>query len=283
MAETPPETAPAAPQDDSAPTPAGEAARLFGAPAAPTGAPAPDGTAAPMPEGLIAKYWTGDLTGYAQAVTQGYQHINGEYTKLTQQLGGDPAGDNPDAYWAERTQDAFAAQYPKLDFSDMEGVRDVYRAAHGQGLGPKRANALVDAYLASRNATAPEVEDDATRRSRVVHELGPQGAQMAAAVGAWVTSGSFTAEEVAAMAPMAESADGMRALFKLSRASLTAPPSGPGPSGGEVERQQAIAQVRKELAGCEGNPSPDLVQRYRTLTKDGHMLDGTPVDSFMAA
>ena len=273
--ETPPQDTEA--QATPAPNAATEAARLFGTPAAPQPAPGGNGAAPPMPDGLIEKYWTGDMEAYARAVTQGYTHLNGEYTKATQQLGGDAPGEVADAYWAERTQEAFAAQYPKLDFEDMEGVRDVYRAAHAQGLGPKRANALVDAYLARRNATAPEVETDEARRSRVIHELGPQGASMAAAVGAWVTGSGFTGEEVAAMAPLAEDPVGIRVLFKLSRSSLTAPPSGQGPMGHEMERRQAVAQVRKELAECEGSPSADLIARYTALTQPGRTLDGQPV------
>ena len=275
-AATQPQGAPGA---ENAPTPASEAERLFGAPAQPQGVPGGNGEISPMPEGLIEKYWTGDMEAYARAVTQGYQHLNGQYTQATQQLGGDDRpGEVVEAYWAERTQAALEAQYGKLDFADMEGVRDVYRAAHAQGLGPKRANALVDDYLARRNASAPEVEADEDRRSRVVHALGPQGAKMAAAVAAWVQGGGFTAEEVAAMAPLADSADGVRVLFKLSRASLSAPPAGDGLSGGvEAQRAREVAEVKAGLADPRKLADPAFIARYRALVKDGYTLDGRPV------
>ena len=254
-----------------------EAARLFGAPAA-----TQDTTpASPVPEGYVEKYWQaakGDVNEYAKHLSQGYTHLNGQFTQATQRLGDDAPAETAELYWAEQGPQAWAAKYDRLDFSDEAAITDIYRAAHAQGIGVKAAQGLVEKYLDARQAAAPEVESDEVRRSRVIHELGPQGAAMAAAVSAWVTGQGFDAEEVGAMAPLAESAAGMKALFKLSRATLGAPPSaGNVAQAAEMERQKEMEDVKKGLADPKNLVDPKFIERYRRLTRDGHTLDGEPV------
>ena len=266
-----------APGAAQAPTAATEAARLFGAPAAAGDVPG----ASPVPEGYVEKYWQaakGDVAEYARHLSQGYTHLNGQFTQATQRLGDDAPGETPELYWAEQAPEEWAAKYDRLDFGDVDAIRDIYRAAHAQGIGVKAARGLVEKYLEARQAAAPEVESDESRRSRVVHELGPQGAAMASAVSAWVSGQQFTAEEVAAMAPLAESAAGMKALFKLSRATLGAPPGAGGvQQAAEMERQQELAEVKKGLADPANLVDPKFIARYRALVRDGHTLDGAPV------
>ena len=239
-----------------------------------------------MPEGYIEKYWQaakGDAAEYAKHLSQGYTHLNGQYTQVTQQMGEDKPGETAELYWAEQTPEQWSEQYAKLDFSDVDAIRDIYRAAHAQGIGVKAAQGLVAKYLESRNTAAPEVETDEARRSRVIHELGVQGAQTAAAVAQWVgakaRSGELTTAEVEALLPLADSADGMRALFKMSRSSLGPPPAGTAEtkSGLEAAREQERDEIRKGLADPEKLADPAFVARYRAFVKDGHLLDGSAV------
>lgn len=257
------------------------ATRLFGA-----GSETEAGTEAPaMPEGYIEKYWQaakGDAAEYARHLSQGYANLNGQFTKATQGASEDPVGELVETYWAERTPEELGKTYGRLDFSDMEAVRDIYRAAHAEGLGPKRANALVDGYLKARNDAAPEVETDEARRSRVIHEMGPQGAAQAAAVATWIgakaRSGELSTDEVEALMPLAESAHGMAALFKMSRSSLGPPPDSSGAAGGlEAEREAAVAEVKKGLTDPEKLSDPKFIARYNALVKEGHLLDGSAV------
>ena len=258
------------------------AAKLFGGEAKEQ----PEGTPPAMPEGYIEKYWQaakGDATEYAKHLSQGYAHLNGQYTQVTQQMGDDKPGETAELYWAEQTPEQWGEKYAKLDFSDADAIRDIYRAAHAQGIGVKAAQGLVEKYLESRNTAAPEVETDEARRSRVIHELGVQGAQTAAAVAKWVgakaQSGELSAAEVEALMPLADSADGMRALFKMSRSSLGPPPAGAveGKTALEAERAEAVAQMKKDLTDPEKLADPAFIKRYQALVKDGMTLDGEPV------
>ena len=258
-----------------------ETARLFGQGDAPPGGVAP-GSPGAVPEGFVEKYWNaakGDPTEYAKVLSEGYRQLNGQFTQATQAQGDDKPGEVPEAYWAERTDASFAEKFARLDFSDMESVRDLYRAAHGEGWGPKRTNAPVDAYLTLRNKAAPEVETDEARRSRVIHELGPQGAQKAAAVATWVSGMKLDAAQVQALAPVAESAAGMEALFRMSRATLGAPPAGGAQGGGQEAREAEIAQLKADLADPEKAFTSEVRARYARLVKPGHTLDGQPLSS----
>ena len=272
------EAAPAVPEP--APDAAAEAARLFGDGEAP--APAP----AEIPEGVVVKYWQaakGDKEEYARHLAQGYTELNRRFTQATQGAGDDPVGETPELYWTrpEDTPEALAEKYDRLDFGDIEAIRDISRSAHAAGLGPKRAQAIVDGYLDLRQKAAPEVETDEARRSRVIHEMGPQGAQMASAVatfiGARARSGELSAEQVAALMPVAESAAGMEALFKLSRASLAAPPAMTNGVSLQAERDAAVAQLKKDLADPSKLSDPEFLARYRSMVKEGYTLDGRPV------
>ena len=259
---------------------AAESARLFGQPDPNATAPS---TAAPaLPEGYVEKYWQaarGNPEEYAKVLSEGYRQLNGTYTQITQSLGEDKPGEVADAYWAERPKADFEKAYPKLSFEDEEAVRDIYRAAHAQGLGPKRANALVDHYLASRNKAAPDVESDEDRRSRVIHEMGVQGAAKASAVATWIHGMGLDAAQIGALAPVAESAAGMEALFRMSRASLAAPPAGgEGTLAQPADTRAAeIAQLKADLADPEKGHTAEVRARYLRLVKDGHTLDGEPL------
>ena len=266
--------------DESTGTPAdanAEAQRLFGEGTPPA---SDSGTPGALPAGYIEKYWNaakGDAAEYAKVLSEGYRQLNGTYTQVTQSLGEDKPGEVAEAYWADRTKAGFEEKYPKLSFDDEEAVRDIYRAAHAQGLGPKRANALVDHYLEARNKGAPEVEDDETRRSRVIHELGPQGAQKASAVASWVMGGKLTADQVKALAPVAETKDGIEALFALSRAGVGQPPAGDpavATAGVELAREAELAQLKADLADPVKGHSAEVRARYMRLVKPGKLLNG---------
>ena len=269
-----PQTPPAAP-DASA-----EAARLFGA-----GDGAAPGTGHPgMPEGYIEKYWNaakGDAAEYARHLSQGYTHLNAQFTQATQGAAEDPRGDSADAYFAGQDPKQWAEKYDRLSFDDPEAIRDIYRAAHETGLGPKRTQAMVDAYLQRRQSGAPEVESDESRRSRVIHELGPQGAAMAHAVATFMQgharAGTLTGTEMAALAPVAETPDGIRALFKMSRSSMTRLPDGQGAAGLEAARQKEMADLKEALADPKRALLPETAARYKALVRDGYTLDGERV------
>lgn len=264
----------------AAPDAATEASRLFGTGTAEGQAQ----DAANLPQGYIRKYWNaarGDASEYARHLSQGYAALNAEFTKATQGNAEDPRGEDAEAYFAGQTPEAWAEKYSRLDFSEPEAIRDIYRAAHDAGLGPKRAQSMVDAYLQRSHERAPEPEDDATRRSRVIHELGPQGAAMAASVATWiqghVKGGTLTGTEVASLAPVAETADGIRALFKMSRSTLGTLPAGQGPQAAEIHRTQELEALRADMQDPKKALTPEVAARYKALVRDGFTLDGEPV------
>ena len=217
------------------------------------------------------------MAKYAEAASKGYAELQAKFTQMSQAEGADVPLNSPAELAA--TIGDLSSKYDRLD-GVPELTQELAGILHGQGMGPKRAAAVIEAVLTKRQGEAPARMSMEEQRSRVVHELGPSGAAIATRVAnkmhAMEQDGRMDAEGFEQLVPLAGSAAGMRVLDRLLNGAAP-PPDASQVQQGQQWRQQEIADIRKGLTDPNKLADPAFIERYRKLAKEGFMLDGKPV------
>ena len=252
------------------------------------GAPAPETPpeTTEAPEWAIAKHWVGDGKDYAERVTASYAALEKAFHAKGGDAG-DPHDDDIAKYQALVTEEALSG-FDRIP-AEERGHELLLEAVKAAGLGPRKANEIVQHWLKGRNDAAPVPETDEARKSRVIHEMGPSGAVRATEVATWIGAqakdGSLTADEIKAMVPLAGSAAGMTVLWKLSRAGGGGPPSAEQHAADQAalrqDRAEKVQSIREKMADPTVYQSPSrlaaLQEEFNALTKGGAVrLDGSP-------